>query len=34
MARISFELRPEGSDTVLSFAHRGFRQADEGYARA
>lgn len=30
---ITFDLRAEGSDTVLSFAHRGFAQADEGYAR-
>jgi uncharacterized protein YndB with AHSA1/START domain len=29
---IAFDLRAEGGDTVLSFAHRGFRQADEGYA--
>ena len=29
---ITFDLRAEGSDTVLSFAHRGLRQADEGYA--
>jgi uncharacterized protein YndB with AHSA1/START domain len=29
---ITFDLRAEGSDTVLSFAHRGFKQADEGYA--
>jgi len=25
--------RAEGSDTLLSFAHRGFEQANEGYAR-
>ena len=30
--RISFDLRAEGDDTVLSFAHRGFREAGEGYA--
>lgn len=30
---ITFGLRSEGGDTVLSFAHRGFKQADEGYAR-
>jgi uncharacterized protein YndB with AHSA1/START domain len=30
---ITFDLRAEGSDTVLVFAHRGFPQADEGYAR-
>lgn len=29
---ITFDLQAEGSDTVLSFAHRGFAQADEGYA--
>lgn len=29
---ITFDLRAEGGDTVLSFAHRGFGQADEGYA--
>ena len=29
---ITFDLRVEGSDTVLSFAHRGFKQADEVYA--
>jgi uncharacterized protein YndB with AHSA1/START domain len=29
---ISFDLRPEGSNTVLLFAHRGFAQADEIYA--
>ena len=28
---ITFDLRPEGSGTVLSLAHRGFAQADEGY---
>ncbi len=31
---IAFGLRAEGSDTVLSFAHRGFKQADAGYARS
>ena len=31
--RITFDLRPEAGDTVLCFAHRGFKQADEGYAR-
>jgi uncharacterized protein YndB with AHSA1/START domain len=30
---ITFDLRAEGSNTVLSFAHRGFRQADERYLR-
>jgi len=29
---ITFALRAEGNDTVLSFAHRGFKQAKEGYA--
>lgn len=29
---ITFDLRAEGSNTVLSFAHRGFAQADEIYA--
>jgi uncharacterized protein YndB with AHSA1/START domain len=29
---ITFDLRAEGSDTVLFFAHRGFKQADEAYA--
>ena len=27
-----FDLRAEGSDTMLSFAHRGFKEANEGYA--
>ena len=31
---ISFYLRPDGPDTVLSFAHRGFHKADEGFAGA
>ena len=30
---IAFDLRAKGSDTLLSFAHRGFEQANEGYAR-
>ena len=30
---ISFDLRPEGEGTVLRFAHRGFREADDNYAR-
>jgi uncharacterized protein YndB with AHSA1/START domain len=30
---LSFDLRAEGGDTVLSFAHRDFKHADEGYAR-
>jgi uncharacterized protein YndB with AHSA1/START domain len=29
---ITFDLGAKGSDTVLSFAQRGFKQADEGYA--
>jgi uncharacterized protein YndB with AHSA1/START domain len=29
---ITFDLRAEGTGTVLSFAHRGFMEADEGYA--
>jgi uncharacterized protein YndB with AHSA1/START domain len=29
---ITFDLRAPASDTVLSFAHRGFKQADEVYA--
>jgi uncharacterized protein YndB with AHSA1/START domain len=29
---ITFDLRAEGSDTVLAFAHRGFKQADDIYA--
>jgi uncharacterized protein YndB with AHSA1/START domain len=31
---ITFDLCPDGSDTVLSFAHRGFKQADGNYAGA
>jgi Activator of Hsp90 ATPase homolog 1-like protein len=30
---ITFDLRTDGDGTVLLFAHRGFKQADEGYAR-
>jgi uncharacterized protein YndB with AHSA1/START domain len=33
-AAIAFDLRAEGSDTVLSFVHRGFGQADERCAAA
>jgi len=29
---ITFDLQPEGESTVLAFAHRGFREANEGYA--
>lgn len=32
--RIEFALRPEGKHTRLSFAHRGFAEADRGYASA
>jgi uncharacterized protein YndB with AHSA1/START domain len=31
---ISFDLRADGSDTVLAFSHRGFQQADDNYAGA
>jgi len=31
---IAFDLRAEGSGTILSFAHRGFMQTNEGYASA
>jgi len=30
---IIFELRPQGSDTHVAFAHRGFKNADDDYAR-
>jgi hypothetical protein len=30
---IGFDLRAEADATVLLFAHRGFAQANEGYAR-
>jgi uncharacterized protein YndB with AHSA1/START domain len=29
---ITFDLRADGSDTALAFAHRGFKQADGAYA--
>jgi len=29
---ISFDLRPAGDDTVVALAHRGFAQANDGYA--
>jgi hypothetical protein len=29
---ITFDLRATGDETVLSFAHRGFKHADDGYA--
>ena len=32
--RIEFEVRPEDKHTRLSFAHRGFAEADRGYASA
>jgi uncharacterized protein YndB with AHSA1/START domain len=32
--RVEFELRPEEKHTRLNFAHRGFAQADRGYASA
>ena len=31
---MSFDLRTEGGETILLFAHRGFERADEGYASA
>jgi uncharacterized protein YndB with AHSA1/START domain len=31
---VSFDLRADGHDTLLAFAHRGFKQADDGYAGA
>ena len=31
---IAFDLRPDGSDTGLSLAHRGFKEADNNYASA
>ena len=30
---ISFDMRPDGSDTILAFAHRGFAGAGEDFAR-
>lgn len=30
---ITFDLRAEGAHTLLSFAHRGFEQANGGYVR-
>jgi len=29
---VEFALRPNGGNTVLAFAHRGFKQADDKYA--
>jgi uncharacterized protein YndB with AHSA1/START domain len=31
---VTFDLKADGSDTVLSFAHRGFKQANDNYAGA
>jgi len=31
---IEFDLKPDGSDTTLLLAHRGFPRADEGFASA
>ena len=31
---IAFDLRANGSDTMLAFAHRGFKRADDGFAGA
>jgi uncharacterized protein YndB with AHSA1/START domain len=31
---IEFNLKAEGNDTILVFAHRGFPRADDGYASA
>lgn len=31
---IEFAFRPNGDDTVLAFAHRGFKEADDKYASA
>jgi len=31
---IEFNLKADGNDTILIFAHRGFSRADEGYASA
>ncbi len=31
---IAFDLKADGNDTILVFAHRGFARADEGYASA
>jgi hypothetical protein len=31
---VEFALRPNGDDTVLAFAHRGFKQANDKYASA
>ncbi len=30
---ITFDVRPQGKDTVLAFAHRGFKEANDEYAR-
>ena len=31
---IAFDLKPDGNDTMLLFAHRGFKNADDEYASA
>jgi len=31
---IAFDLRANGDDTMLAFAHRGFKRADDGFAGA
>ena len=31
--KITFDLRAQGVDTVVAFAHRGFTQADDGFAK-
>jgi uncharacterized protein YndB with AHSA1/START domain len=33
-ANIEFNLKPDGDDTTLVFAHRGFPRADDGFASA
>jgi hypothetical protein len=30
----AFDLKPDGNDTTLLFAHRGFKNADDEYASA
>jgi hypothetical protein len=30
----SFDLKPDGNDTTLLFAHRSFKNADDEYANA
>ena len=31
---VAFDLRANGGDTMLAFAHRGFKRADDGFAGA